>query len=79
MGALVDSLRHCRCYLIGKKFKVRTDHSALQWLRIFKEPVGQVARLIERLAEYDFEIVHRPDNDMQTLTTYNDTLVQSPL
>ena len=49
-----------RCYLIGKKFKVRTDHSALKWLRTFKKPVGQVARWIERLAEYDFEIVHRP-------------------
>ena len=36
MLALVDSLRHFRYYLIGKKFKVRTDHSALQWLRTFK-------------------------------------------
>lgn len=27
---LVDSLRHLRCYLLGKKFEVRTDHSALQ-------------------------------------------------
>ena len=60
MLALVDSLHHFWCYLIGKKFKVRTDHSALQWLKTFKEPVGQVARWIERLAEYDFEIVHRP-------------------
>ena len=60
MLALVDSRRHFRCYLIGKKFKVRTDHSALQWLRTFKEPVGQVARWIERLAEYDIEIVYRP-------------------
>ena len=46
--ALVDALRHFRCYVIGKRFKVRTDHSALQWLRTFKEPVGQVARWIER-------------------------------
>ena len=64
MLALVDSLRHFRCYLIGKKFKVRTDHSALQWLRTFKEPVGQVARWIERLAEYDFEIIHPPGPDI---------------
>ena len=41
---LVDSLRHFRCYVLGKKFRVRTDHSALQWLRTFKEPVSQVAR-----------------------------------
>ena len=39
---------------------MRTDHSALQWLRTFNEPVGQVARWLEQIAEYDFEIVHRP-------------------
>ena len=60
MLGLVDSLRHFRCYVLGKKFRVRTDHSALLWLRTFKEPVGQVARWIERLAEYDFDIEHRP-------------------
>ena len=60
MLALVYSLSHCRCYLIGKRLKVRTDHSALQWLKTFKELVGQVARWMERLAEYDFEIVHLP-------------------
>ena len=60
MLAPFDSLRHFRCYLIGKKFKVRTDHSALQLLRTFKEPVGQVDRWIERIAKNDFEIVHRP-------------------
>ena len=29
MLALVDLLRHFRCYILGRKFKVRTDHSAL--------------------------------------------------
>ena len=62
MLALVEALHHFRCYLLGKKFRVRTDHSALQWLRTFKDPVGQVARWIERLAEYNFEIIHRPGN-----------------
>ena len=60
MPALVDSLLHYRCYLLVKKFTVRTDHSALQWLQTFREPVGQVARWIEQIAEYDFDIVHRP-------------------
>jgi hypothetical protein len=60
MLALVELLQHFRCYILGRKFKVRTDHSALQRLRTFKEPVSQVARWIKRLAEYDFEIEHRP-------------------
>ena len=59
MLALVDSLRHFRCYILGRKFKVRTNRSALQLLRTFKEPVGQVARWIERLAEYDIDIENR--------------------
>ena len=59
MFELVDSLRHFCCYIPGRKFKVRTDNSALQWLKTFKEPVGQVARWIERLALYDFDIEHR--------------------
>ena len=58
--ALVDSLRHFHCYILGRKFKVHTDHSALQWLRTFKEPVGKVTRWIELVAEYDFDIEHRP-------------------
>ena len=33
------------------------DH---MWLRSFKEPKGQVARWIKRLAEFDFTIEHRP-------------------
>ena len=78
MLALVESLSHFRCYLVGKKFKARTDHSALQWLRTFKEPVGQVARrLIERLAEYDFEIVHRPGqrhSNAESLSRYPHTV-----
>ena len=60
MLGLVDSLQHFRCYVLGKKFRVKTDHSALQWLRSFKEPVGQVARWIERLAKYDFIIEYCP-------------------
>ena len=60
MLELVESLRHFRGYILSKKLKVQTDHSALQWLTTIKKSVGQVARWIERLAEYDFDIEHRP-------------------
>ena len=59
MLAVVESSKHFRFYVLGRRFLVRTDHSALQWLRNFKESVGKMARWLERLAEYDFEIVHR--------------------
>ncbi|GBM98025.1 Retrovirus-related Pol polyprotein from transposon 412 [Araneus ventricosus] len=40
-------------------FFLRTDHASLRWLLNFREPEGQIARWIQRLQEYDFEIQHR--------------------
>lgn len=57
--AVVKTLQHFRRYLLGRKFRIRTDHAALKWLLEFKNPEGQVARWIEQLQEYDFVIEHR--------------------
>ena len=38
---------------------LRTDHGSLTWLQNFREPEGQLACWLERLQEFDFEIVHR--------------------
>ena len=57
--AMIDAMEQYRVYLLGKKFLVRTDHSALKWLHSFKEPTGQVARWLERLAEFDYIVEHR--------------------
>ncbi|XP_062374552.1 uncharacterized protein LOC134062534 isoform X1 [Sardina pilchardus] len=58
--AVVEFTSHFRQYLLGRHFTVRTDHSSLRWLTKMKEPEGQLARWLERLGEYDFEIIHRP-------------------
>ena len=47
-------------YLIGRKFKVRTDHAPLTWLRKTPDPIGQQARWLELMEEYDFVVEHRP-------------------
>ena len=60
MLALVWATHHFRPYLYGRRFVLLTDHSALQWLHSFKEPEGQVTRWLEQLAEYDYQVVHRP-------------------
>ena len=52
-------MNHFRQYLLGRKFVLRTDHGSLVWLHNFKEPEGQLARWLERLEEFQFEIVHR--------------------
>ena len=57
--AIVHHLRVWKCYLLGRHFKVRTDHSSLKYLHRFKEPEGQLARWLDFLQAFDFEIVHR--------------------
>ncbi|GBN25970.1 Retrovirus-related Pol polyprotein from transposon 17.6, partial [Araneus ventricosus] len=56
--AIVKSIEHFHHYLYGRKFLLRTDHASLRWLLNFREPEGQIARWIQRLQEYDFEIQH---------------------
>ena len=58
--AIVWFCEHYRHYLLGKRFKLRTDHGSLRWLFSFKDLEGQLARWIERLGSFDFEIEHRP-------------------
>lgn len=57
--AVVLSIRHFKYYLCGLLFTVRTGHSALQWLMSFKEPEGQVARWLEELQAFNFNVEHR--------------------
>lgn len=57
--AVVEALKHFRHYVMGRPFQIRTDHSALTWLKTFKEPQGQLARWLERLSEYDVQITYR--------------------
>ena len=46
-------------YLLGQHFTVRSDHQALVWLFKLKEPKGRVARWIEILSAYNFELIYR--------------------
>ena len=58
--AVIVFVQQFRHYLLGRHFIVRTDHSALRWLMSFKNPVDQMARWLEILSQYDYEISHRP-------------------
>ena len=63
--AVVTFTNHFRHYLLGRKFLLRTDHGSLQWIFNFKDPVGQVARWLESLSQYNFKIQHRPGKKHQ--------------
>ena len=51
---------HYRQYLLGRRFIIRTDHQALKWLFSLKEPKGRVARWLEILSSFNFEVEYRP-------------------
>ena len=61
--AVVKSIEHFNYYLYGQKFRVRKDHSALQWLMSFREPQGQLARWFEKLQIYEFTVEHRSGSE----------------
>ena len=56
--AIVYFTEHFRNYLLAQKFQIVTDHKALTGLYSFKEPDVLLARWIEKLGQFDFEIKH---------------------
>ena len=66
--AVVHFTQHFRPYLLGRRFTLRTDHGSLAWLKNFKDPTGQLARWLEKLQEFDFEVVHRPGRNADALS-----------
>ena len=63
--AVVVFLRYYRHFVLGRHFRLRTDHGSLRWLFHIREPEGQLARWLEYLAEFDFEIEHRAGSKHQ--------------
>ncbi|KAK2713518.1 hypothetical protein QYM36_009405, partial [Artemia franciscana] len=51
----LDKFRH---YLVGRKFKLRSDHKSLQYLQTFKKPTGILARWILKIQDLDYEFEH---------------------
>ncbi len=57
--AIIFGIKANRMYLMGRKFTVVTDHSALIWLLSLKDPTARLARWAIYLQAYDFDIEHR--------------------
>ena len=56
--ALVYALKQFRHYLLGRPFKILTDHAPLQWLSAQKME-GLLARWALAIQEYEFTITYR--------------------
>jgi transposase InsO family protein len=59
MLAIVYGLHQHRQYLLGRHIIIRTDHSALQSMKKTPEPVGQQARWLDFIEQFDYEVKHR--------------------
>ena len=56
---LIQAVQWFRPYIYGSKCIIRTDHASLQWL--FRQNAdGMTFRMVQKLQEYDYQIVHRP-------------------
>ena len=56
---VVQAIQWFRPYIYGSKCIIRTDHASLQWL--FRQNAdGMTFRMVQKLQEYDYQIVHRP-------------------
>ena len=58
--AIIFGLKKYRQFLLARSFIIRTDHAALTHLLRTPEPLAQQARWIDLLAEFHFDIRHRP-------------------
>ena len=59
LAAVVFGLKRFRQYLLGRRVVVRSDHAALTYLRRTKEPVGQQARWLDFVEQFDVTVQHR--------------------
>ncbi|GBG87781.1 hypothetical protein CBR_g45936 [Chara braunii] len=57
--ALVSALRHWKHFLLGRHFKIFSDHSSLQWMKSQGELNDKLARYIQFIGMFDFELRHK--------------------
>jgi len=54
-----ESTKTFHSYLDGQEILLRTNNTAVNYLRNLKKPTGQVARWLQELDTYNFKVVHR--------------------
>jgi transposase InsO family protein len=60
---IVWAIEQFRPYVFAKDFLLRTDHMPLIWVQKLKETSSRVAKWKERLAGYNFKIIHVKGKD----------------
>lgn len=73
--AIIHGIKKNRQFLVGRRFKIVSDHHSLCFLLNLKDPHGRLARMALYLCNYDFDIHHRKGKD----NCVADCLSRSPL
>ena len=47
-------------HYLSNKFTIRTDHASLKYWQRFKDPQGQIARWLDFLSAFSFDVIPRP-------------------
>ena len=58
LAAIIFGLKQYRQYLLGRQFIIRSDHATLTYLRSAKELIGQQARWLDFMEEFNFTLQH---------------------
>lgn len=61
--SIVESTKHFRPYLFGRKFIIETDHKPLVWLYSLKDPVSRLTKWRLRLDEFEFQVQYKKGKD----------------
>src|SRR5579859_301445 len=75
--AIKYACREWRKFLLGKWFPIFTDHRSLVYLKKQKDLNQRQIRLLEELAEYDYEILYKPGRENQVADALSRIVVQN--
>ena len=60
--AVMQAMKRFKPYIWGTQFVLRTeDHASLHWL-FRQNNDGMIFKMLQRLQEFDFQVVHRPED-----------------
>lgn len=71
----LDSLRY---YLLGREFKLETDHKALQWLERMKDTNGRITRWYLAMQPFRFTVQHVPGKSNVTADYFSRCIHEMP-
>lgn len=61
--AVVFGCTEFKCYVIGRRFKIYTDHMPLRGVLKVRDTTSRVIRLQQKLSEFEYDIIYKKGKD----------------